>query len=100
MPIYGFSVNKLYDALNILASFKYQFLESKPVRLKLISQDHISHHGAYCQKTERTNCGYTWEPSRRGVSKEYQQSVLEKKKYVNPCIPKFCYKSGVYGANI
>ena len=23
MPIYGFSVNKLYNALNILASFKY-----------------------------------------------------------------------------
>ena len=51
MPIYGFSVNKLYNALNILASFKYLFPESKPVRFKLISQDHISHHGAYCQKT-------------------------------------------------
>ena len=23
MPIYGFSVNKLYNVLNILASFKY-----------------------------------------------------------------------------
>ena len=33
--------------------FKSKYLASlpKPVRLKLISQDHISHHGAYCQKT-------------------------------------------------
>ena len=43
---------------------------------------------------QNIDCGYTLEPTQRGGSNEYPQSMFSsknKKKYVYPCIPQFCY---------
>ena len=47
---------------------------------------------------ENIDCGYSLEPSLRGGSYEYPQSMFlgrNKKNNVYPCKPQFYYKSGV-----
>ena len=50
------------------------------------------------------DCGYSWEPPRRGGSNEYPLSMFlskNKKNNVNPCKPQFYYiKVGFKGVQI
>ena len=53
---------------------------------------------------QNIDCGYSLEPTRRGGSNEYPQSMfLSRNKKINvyPCKPQFCYmKVGLNGVNI
>ena len=85
------TITRLFKYIENFTSINWKYLDKKNSDIFHISAQNI-------------NCGYSLEPSRRGGSNEYPQSMFssKNKKYnVYPCKPQFYYiKVGFKGVKI